>query len=27
VAAFAASDCARGLTGTTVNLSMGAVDD
>jgi NAD(P)-dependent dehydrogenase (short-subunit alcohol dehydrogenase family) len=27
VAAFAASDRASGLTGTTVNLTMGAVDD
>lgn len=26
-AAFAASDAASGLTGTTINLSMGAVDD
>lgn len=27
VAAFVASDCGRALTGTIVNLSMGAVDD
>jgi NAD(P)-dependent dehydrogenase (short-subunit alcohol dehydrogenase family) len=27
VAAFAASDQASGLTGTTVNLTMGSLDD
>jgi hypothetical protein len=27
VAAFAASDRAGGLTGTTVNLTMGGLDD
>jgi enoyl-[acyl-carrier-protein] reductase (NADH) len=27
VAAFMASDRASGMTGTTVNLSMGALDD
>jgi enoyl-[acyl-carrier-protein] reductase (NADH) len=27
VAAFMASDKARGMTGTTVNLTMGSLDD
>jgi enoyl-[acyl-carrier-protein] reductase (NADH) len=27
VAAFAASDRASGMTGTTVNLTMGSLDD